>query len=237
MNMNVPRDYPSTNRSHRIYVALTNHCNRSCPWCSMYSSPAGTKFLSEEKFCSIISQDSRFELQLEGGEPTVHPLFWRFVELGRDNSNCERIIICTNGTKIPRDKEKLRTWLARLGKPLTIKVSVNHYLIDNDPGLIDLCKLLVEEFPLEDKENILVLNVRLRKGIENDDLAVRQIIEKANLLAWSNMFFLQRYGLAKNQQSWGEPFAVADNFRLINPDGRDFGIDLFARSEAMEKLG
>ncbi len=253
-----PLDHPSPQRPHRVYVALTNHCNRACPWCSTCSSPAGSTFISIEQYLSVFPASGEFQMQLEGGEPTVHPLFWEFVRLARQHPRCTHLVVCTNGVVFPRQRAKLREYLARLGSPLTIKLSINHHLIDRDPGLIELSQMLVEEMgakygadrqeprpPVaaqgsdvahDHTESLLVLNVRLRRGYDDDDARVRELVEDAGLLPHANVFYLQRYGFAANETAWEPPKPVWDNFTLVNPDGRTFGPDLLARSQAMGGL-
>ena len=236
MDKIIPRDHPYPQRPHRIYVALTNHCNRKCPWCSMYSSPSGSTFISKEQFISILPQEKEFELQLEGGEPTTHPLFWDFVAIAQTFKNCSRIILCTNGTRLPRNKPELQSWLEKLGPKFSIKVSINHHLIERDPNIFRLARMLCDEFPLTETDKTLVLNVRLRKEKIFDETFIRNSIEKFELAPWSNIFYLQKYGLASDQQTWSEPFVVGDNFNLINPDAASYGTNLISRSEAMRRL-
>src|SRR5579883_2605844 len=143
--MRAPLDHPTPNRPHRVYAALTNHCNRACPWCSTCSSPAGSTFLSLEDFERALPAEGSFEVQLEGGEPTVHPRFWDFVARARADARCTRVVLCTNGVVLPRRRERLARWLERLGQPLTIKLSYNHHLRDEDPGLLDLARQTLEE--------------------------------------------------------------------------------------------
>ena len=50
------------------------------------------------------------------------------------------------------------------------------------------------------------------------------------------MFHLQRYGFAQKHEDWDEPFLVGSHFTMLNPDGRAFGPDLVARSDAMRRL-
>ena len=45
-----PLDHPTPDRPHRLYYALTNHCNRTCPWCSTCSSPQGSTFLTLDAY-------------------------------------------------------------------------------------------------------------------------------------------------------------------------------------------
>lgn len=231
-----PLDHPTADRPHRVYAALTNHCNRACPWCSTCSSPSGNTWLSIEDFRACLPRDGTFQVQLEGGEPTVHADFWEFVRLAREHPRCTHLVVCTNGVVLPRDRRRLRDWTLRLGIPLTLKLSVNHHLIDNDPGLIDLAVALRELFGELGGERLLVLNVRLRRGCDHDDARVRRAVEQAGLLPIANIFFLQRYGFASNELGWEPPAPVSDRFSLINPDGRVFGPDLIGRSEGMRGL-
>jgi len=231
-----PLDYPVAERPHRVYVALTNHCNRACPWCSTCSSPAGSTFLTTGDFSRALPAEGLFQIQLEGGEPTIHPQFWEFVRIGREHPRCTHVVLCTNGAVIPRQETKLREYMRRLGTPVTIKLSVNHYLLEHDVGLIGLARDLRSVFRELGPPNLFVINVRLRRGVENDDRKVRAAIEEAGLLPDSNVFFLQRYGFASDRVDWESPAPVWDNFRLVNPNGEVFGPDLVARSEAMRVL-
>lgn len=172
-----------------------------------------------------------FELQLEGGEPTLHPKFDDFVALARD-SRCRKLVICTNGVALPRRPERLRCWLAALPAPWLIKLSINHYLLEHDAGLWALAQLLDRECAPEQ----LVLNVRLRRGDDDDDAGVTHALRHHGLQHRANVFFLQRYGFAEQRMDWDEPLLVGHDFRLVNPDGQVFGPDLLARSAAMRLL-
>jgi MoaA/NifB/PqqE/SkfB family radical SAM enzyme len=231
-----PLDHPTVERPHRVYVALTNHCNRACPWCSTCSSPRGSTWLPAADFAAALPRSRPFQLQLEGGEPTIHPEFWEFVRIAREHPRCTHLVICTNGVVLPRPRDRLREWITRLGAPLTVKLSVNHHLIDHDPGLIDLAISCRDLFTELGGERLLVINVRLRRGYENDDSRVRELVEQAGLLPHANVFYLQRYGFASDESGWEPPAPVSDRFSLINPDGQVFGPNLIARSEGMRAL-
>jgi pyruvate-formate lyase-activating enzyme len=234
--MSVPLDHPTPDRPHRLYFALTNHCNRECPWCSTCSSPRGGTWLTPADYVARFPATGPFQVQLEGGEPTLHPQFWEFVRLAREHPRCTHLVLCTNGVVLPRRPERLRQWLERLGTPLTIKLSINHHLLDHDPGLIALATLMRDLFAELGGNQLLVLNVRLRRGYENDDRRVREAVEAAGLLPHANVFFLQRYGFAAGEAGWDPPAPVWDRFTLVNPDGSAYGPDLLARSEGMRLL-
>jgi MoaA/NifB/PqqE/SkfB family radical SAM enzyme len=228
-----PLDHPTPERPHRLYVAMTNHCNRACPWCSTCSSPSGQTWLSIENYVAGFPAAGSFQVQLEGGEPTIHPQFWEFVRIAREHPRCSHLVLCTNGVVLPRQKEKLAKLVMRLGTPLTLKLSINHYLLDHDRGLIALAMSLRD---LLTGDCTFVVNVRLRRGVEDDDRRVVDEVEKAGLMPVSNVFYLQRYGFASEQTDWEPPAPVWHEFSLVNPDGRIFGPDLISRSEAMRVL-
>lgn len=231
-----PLDHPYPARPHRVYLALTNACNRACPWCSTCSSPAGGTWADPDAVWAHVPADGPFELQLEGGEPTLHPGFWDLVARARVEPRCTRLVVCTNGVVLPRRADRLHAWLDRLGRPLTVKLSVNHHLLDHDPGLLDLARALRDAFG-GDPDRLLVVNVRLRRGEADDDRAVARQVEEAGLGPHANVFFLQRYGFAADRLDWELPAPVWSAFTLVNPDGRAHGTDLVARSEAMRRLG
>jgi MoaA/NifB/PqqE/SkfB family radical SAM enzyme len=234
--MILPLDHPTPGRPHRIYFALTNHCNRSCQWCSTCSSPAGGTWLTLTDYQANFPREGLFQVQLEGGEPTIHPNFWELVQIARSHPRCTHLILCTNGVVLPRSARRLRAWTERLGEPLTVKLSINHHLLDSDSGLISLAVRLRDLFLELGGERLLVLNVRLRRGYEDDDRKVREAVEAAGLLAHANLFFLQRYGFAEDETGWDLPKPVTDRFTSVNPDGRAYGPDLLARSEGMRRL-
>jgi hypothetical protein len=177
-----------------------------------------------------------FEVQLEGGEPTVHPAFWSFIEATRGLSQCTRLVLCTNGVALPRNTPQLQNYLDRRGSPLTVKLSVNHHLLDQDHGLLQLAGRIRTEFQTSGRDQDLILNVRLRRGVVQDDQGVVDAVRDAGLLDLANVFHLQRYGMASGEAGWDLPNLVGTNFRLVNPDGTVLGTDLIARSEAMKGL-
>ena len=231
-----PRDAPYPGRPHRVYVALTNHCNRSCPWCSTCSSPRGDTFLDVRGMLAALPNEGPFELQLEGGEPTVHPDFFAFVEAARSEPRLTRLVLSTNGVRLPRADAALRAFVQKLGEPLVLKLSVNHHLLEHDPGLLELAVALRDTFVSLGPDRLLVLNVRLRRGTPDGDRWVEEAVRARGLEGLANVFPLQRYGYASEEADWDAPHLVGHDFRLVNPDGTVFGPDLVARSEGMRQL-
>lgn len=226
-------DQPRASRPHRVYVALTNHCNRSCPWCSTCSSRAGSTYLDPDMLLARLPRARIHQVQLEGGEPTLHPDFLEIVRMLRRLPSCERIVVATNGTTLPRHEKGLRDWVLRLGSPLTLKVSVNHHLIDCDAAHVERVARLRDVVSGMGRTCELVVNVRLRKG---EDRHVLESIRAHGLEPQSNVFLLQRYGFASDREHWPLPAPVTLDFTLVNPDGSVHGSDLMERSEAMRSL-
>ncbi len=108
--------------------------------------------------------------------------------------------------------------------------------MSHDAGLLALAAEVQAALASLGGEREVIYNVRLRRGYDDDDRAVLQAVRQAGLQSRANIFYLQRYGLASNEQAWEAPFLAGENFRLVNPDGRVFGADLIARSQAMGVL-
>ena len=141
-----------------------------------------------------------------------------------------RLVVCTNGVAFPRGRDALRRYLDALGAPTLIKLSVNHHLLERDRGLIGLAVML-RELAVE-----LVVNVRRRRGADGDDAWVMDAVREAGLADLTNDFFLQRYGLARDEAGWDPPFSVRGGYVMVNPDGERFDADLEGRADAMVRL-
>src|ERR1017187_8317525 len=97
---------------NRLYFSLTNKCNMTCPFCCMYSSPEKNTFLKFSEFQSWVDRwDEDFELQLEGGEPFLHPFFYLFLEYAHSTDKCKKIIISTNGVLLMKHLQRLTDFL------------------------------------------------------------------------------------------------------------------------------
>src|SRR5512137_897150 len=94
-------DAPFEGRDFRLYVAVTNRCNRACPFCSTYSTPLGTAFITLEQILARVPREGKYQVQLEGGEPFLHPGLPEIAARFSYDERCTRIIISTNGTSFP----------------------------------------------------------------------------------------------------------------------------------------
>ena len=85
----------------RVYVEITNICNKSCSFC--HGTKRELRMLSEEEFSHIasslvgITDYLYFHIM---GEPTAHPHLTRFIEIARAFGF--KVAITTNGTLLSR---------------------------------------------------------------------------------------------------------------------------------------
>jgi len=218
----------------RLYINITNACNTNCPFCCMYSSTENSKYMDFDTFRSIVDKyDSEFELQLEGGEPLLHPNVYLFIEYALSKKGCKKVNILTNGIVLENHIRRIVELCKWYKIPFEIKVSVNYWLIKvNQDHIRKLEKII---FATEYIENFKIsLNVRKR---ENDEW-IDEEIAKYKLTEHANSFYLQSYGKMTGSK-YDKPVIVQNiaDWHIFACDGKDFGQDLVARSEYEKTLG
>lgn len=224
----------------RLYINLTNHCNLNCPFCCMYSGTDKQTFLPFEEFKYIIDNtDGEFELQLEGGEPLLHPQFFTYIEYALATKRCKKVIILTNGVLL-REKNYMKRFIYIAnwnGVPFEIKVSVNYFVTPQVKGMIAYLSNL--KFALENMRYIsLRLNVRLTKDHNKQDRELINNLTKYDLKSISDIYYFQSYGRLTGDSQYNGPVIVQniENWSIYASDGRCFGQDLVARSEYEKSL-
>ncbi|MFX0099580.1 MAG: radical SAM protein [Candidatus Hodarchaeota archaeon] len=239
-------DTPFPGRDYRIYIAVTNRCNRHCPFCAVYSSMEGTSFINLDQISRQVPGKGTFQVQFEGGEPFLHPDIFSFIDTFASHPRCSRVIISTNGSLFPfamegneideeKSFEQLKAYFSRLPPVFTLKVSLNQYLHENDPLLFEKARVLTKF--LDETGVELIFNLRKRNHPRHDqDIHLEEEVDKHGIRHKTNSFFLQCYGRNSDDENAEKPYLVGTNFILVNPDGTEWGTDLVARSEAMGRL-
>ncbi len=103
----------------KIYLEITNVCNLECSFC--HKTSRTKKFITEEEFNIILDKiegKSRclyFHLM---GEPTLHPLLHRFIDLSKNRGFLP--CVTTNGSLLLKCKENLLS-----SPPYKINVSIH----------------------------------------------------------------------------------------------------------------
>ena len=90
-------------------VEITDHCNLKCPICYSDSGPHRPTHRSMEQIefmldCVVRNEGRPDVVQISGGEPTVHPDFWRVLDLAKSKP-IKHLMLNTNGVKIARDAD------------------------------------------------------------------------------------------------------------------------------------
>lgn len=128
------------NMIKRLYINLTNKCNRKCPFCFMWSGPHNNIFIEEPIFKNIINTAKFTEIRLGGGEPTLHPQFLDFVEFCLQSTEVTKVIVDTNGVILDNYIQSLFNLSQQYQKSVIVSISVNYSLIEQNPKHLDNIK-------------------------------------------------------------------------------------------------
>ena len=221
--------------STRLYVNITNHCNVACPFCCMYSSPAKHTFMSSEKFAEILQSHQDYELQLEGGEPMLHPCIKSFLQRAWEERQCKKLIVLTNGLNLREDLQNIVNWRDICAKPTVLKISVNSFLMEQRSRFLFEIALAIQNIQFISNFSI---QLNVRKSYE-DSFDIEQELKKYNLLPFvSNIFYFNRYGRLKEDTRYGDIVINQniDTWKVYASDGTCFNTDLIARSEYENEL-
>lgn len=222
-------------KGKRLYINITNRCNTDCPFCCMYSGTANHIDMDFNTYKQIIDDcPEQFELQLEGGEPLLHPGLYLFMEYAASTGRCRKIIVLTNGLILNEHIKHIISFSEFHGLMCEIKISINYWLIKEHPGHIEEIENYI--FATEFINAIsIICNVRLR---DYGDETIRDRIEQSKLLKdHSNIFYLQSYGRLSGSK-YEKPVIVQniESWELYAVDGTSFGNDLIKRSEYEKEL-
>lgn len=214
----------------RLYINITNACNTDCPFCCMYSGTDKGRYMTFGTYRTILdSSAGELEVQLEGGEPLLHPELFRFADYAVGTGRCRKLIILTNGLALPQYMKRLTDFSASNNLPLELKISVNYWLMQTESRHLQNLRALIQA-AAETSAVQIRLNVRKRK---TGDESMEAELERYGLLPYSNIYYLQSYGKLKGSPLYEGPVIVQNisNWVLYASDGTCFGQDLVARSE------
>ncbi len=90
----------------RVYVEITNVCNMNCSFCHGHNRPP--RQMTEEEYARVLAQlkgKTQYIYHHLMGEPLVHPLLPRFIQMARQAGFFP--MITTNGTLLDSHGDKL----------------------------------------------------------------------------------------------------------------------------------
>lgn len=88
-------------------IEICDACNLRCPVCYAASGPERQQYRSYEQVCAMLDNVVRNEghpdvLQISGGEPTIHPDFFRILDAAKSRP-IRHLMVNTNGVRIASD--------------------------------------------------------------------------------------------------------------------------------------
>ena len=194
----------------------------------MYSGKEKNTFMDFNVFKYIIDgKDDDFELQLEGGEPLLHPFMLLFMWYAHSTGRCKKIIILTNGKLISDYLEEIISFMDRARIQIEIKMSINYWLYSENPHIFKQARDLYLSTEFVDGISV-VFNVRMRHG----DEWIIDLLKENKIYEQSNVFYLQSYGKMTGTE-YAKPVIVqnVEDWFIYSCDGKCFDKDLIARSE------
>lgn len=99
-------------------IEITDHCNLQCPICYASSGPSRDTYRSleqiERMLDAVVANEGKPDVvQISGGEPTLHPDFFRILDLAKSRP-IQHLMLNTNGIRIAREEgfaERLATYM------------------------------------------------------------------------------------------------------------------------------
>src|SRR3954462_14174393 len=93
-------------------IEICDYCNLTCPICYAESSPQRQQFRSLQQIEFMLDAVVRNEghpdvVQISGGEPTLHPEFFKVIELAKARP-IRHLMINTNGVRIAKEEDFVR---------------------------------------------------------------------------------------------------------------------------------
>jgi 7,8-dihydro-6-hydroxymethylpterin dimethyltransferase len=90
-------------------IEICDYCNLRCPVCYAESGPERQSFRSldqiERMLDAVVRNEGRPDVvQISGGEPTMHPDFFRILDLAKQRP-IRHLMVNTNGIRIAQDEE------------------------------------------------------------------------------------------------------------------------------------
>ena len=157
-------------------VEVTDRCNLTCPTCYASSSPLSGRHrtLEEIEFmldAIVKSEGNPDVVQLSGGEPTIHPDFFKILDIAKTKP-IKHLMVNTNGIRISKDFEfvqKLATYMPDFEIYLQFD-SLNSYPLEQLRG-VDLLEVRKKAIDNLNKVNLsTTLVVTVQKGLNDHEL-------------------------------------------------------------------
>jgi uncharacterized radical SAM superfamily Fe-S cluster-containing enzyme len=157
-------------------IEITDHCNLECPICYAASGPGRPTYRSLEQIEAMLDAVVRNEVrpdvvQISGGEPTLHPDFFRVLDLAKQRP-IQHLMLNTNGIRIanePGFAERLAEYMPAFEIYLQFDSFDSAALLDlRGADLRNIRKRAIEKLNQLDISTSLV--VTLKRGVNDGEI-------------------------------------------------------------------
>lgn len=157
-------------------IEICDYCNLSCPICYAESGPTRQQFRSLEQIEAMLDAVVRNEgepdvVQISGGEPTLHPDFFKVLELAKARP-IRHLMVNTNGIRIAQD-EAFAAQLAEFMPDFEIYLQFDSFKAEALQELRGADLRRIREQALERLNRLGIsttLVVTLKKGLNDDEV-------------------------------------------------------------------
>src|SRR5215469_2910331 len=157
-------------------VEICDYCNLRCPVCYAASGPERQQFRDLKQIESMLDAVVRNEgqpdvVQLSGGEPTMHPDFFRIVEMAKARP-IRHLMVNTNGVRIAQD-EDFAERLAEYKEDFEVYLQFDSFERESLMQLrgADLRRIRTDALEKLNRHNISTnLVVTLKKGLNDHEI-------------------------------------------------------------------
>lgn len=157
-------------------IEICDYCNLSCPICYAESGPTRQQFRSLAQIEAMLDAVVRNEgepdvVQISGGEPTLHPDFFKVLELAKARP-IRHLMVNTNGIRIAQD-EDFTAQLAEFMPDFEIYLQFDSFKAETLQELRGADLRRIREQALERLNRLGIsttLVVTLKKGLNDDEI-------------------------------------------------------------------
>ncbi len=157
-------------------IEICDHCNLSCPICYAESGPQRQQYRSLEQIEMMLDAVVRNEgepdvVQISGGEPTLHPDFFKVLELAKARP-IRHLMVNTNGIRIAQD-EAFAARLAEYMPDFEVYLQFDSFKAEALQELRGADLRRIREQALERLNRLGIsttLVVTLKKGLNDDEV-------------------------------------------------------------------
>jgi uncharacterized radical SAM superfamily Fe-S cluster-containing enzyme len=157
-------------------IEICDYCNLRCPICYAESGPERQHFRDlktvEKMLDAVVRNEGEPDVvQLSGGEPTLHPEFFKIIEMARSRP-IRHLMVNTNGVRIAKDEDFVSR-LAAYNEDFEIYLQFDSFRREALVELrgADLRSVREEALERLNRYNLsTTLVVTLKKGLNNDEI-------------------------------------------------------------------